>query len=104
MADAATEAMNKSIYAEEVAKGLLSMLTVKVTVPLGNLNFKELHTNSFIYCDLSQYFDLENYYIMVDQIETKYGFTRHITYERDRWYVESCTINNDSSKFIGWCI
>ena len=98
MADALTQATNKEIYEKTVYKPLRELLTVKITVPLGNPSFKHIHTNSFIYCDLSGYLELQNFEIIVNEIKnTTWG--RHIPYEKNRWYVESCDISNDNSKY-----
>ena len=90
--DIVTEAENKKKFEETVYKPLRDLLTVKITVPLGNPSFKHIHTNMFIFCNLIDYVDLSNYEVIVNEMRnTAYG--RHIKYEKNRWYVEAVNIN-----------
>ena len=92
MSDAVKEG-SKGVAMEEMFKSVRDLLTVKVTLPLGNPNFKLIHTNSFIWLDLSNYINLENFDIIAE--EMKSTFSRWVDYEKNRWYVEAVTINED---------
>ena len=92
-----TESENKAMADEEIFKSLRDFLTVKITVPLGNPNFKNIHTNSFIYCNLDNYLNHSNFNIIAKAMNST--FSRFTAYEQNRWYVESVNINNDSGKY-----
>ena len=82
--------------ANEIDKSIRDMLSLKMTLPLGNPALKNVHTNQFLWCDLPSEFDLENFEVISNEMtgaESRYG-----KYEKGRWYVESVTINNDGSK------
>ena len=96
MVDAAIDAQNKALANDEMFKSIRDLLTVKVTLPLGNPNYKLIHTNSFIWLDLSGYVDLENFHILAKAMQST--FSRNTSYEEGRWYVEAVTINNYSTK------
>lgn len=96
MVDAAIDAQNKALANEEMFKSIRDLLSVKVTLPLGNPNYKLIHTNMFIWLDLSGYVDMENFHIIAKAMQST--FSRNTSYEENRWYVEGVTINNDSSK------
>ena len=87
---------NKKLAEEEMFNSVRDLLTVKITVPLGDPNLKYLHTNMMITCKLSHIFDLENFDIIANAMNS--SFSRYFQYRQDKWYVESITINNDSSK------
>lgn len=89
-------ASNKAKAEEAMFKSVRELLTVKVTLPLGNPNYKLIHTNSFIFCDLSGYVDLENFDVIAKAMNST--FNRYTTYKKNRWYVEAVTINQDNQK------
>ena len=64
MVDQLVDNSNKYLAEQEMFKSLRDLLTVKITLPLGNPNYKLIHTNSFIWCDLSGMVDLENFHII----------------------------------------
>ena len=83
--------------ANEIDKSIRDMLSLKMTLPLGNPALKLVHTNQFLWCPLPDEFDVENFEYIANELsgrETRYG-----KYEKGRWYIEGVTINNDGSKF-----
>ena len=92
------EIMNERAAAlDEIFKSIRDLLTVKITVPLGNPSFKNIHTNQFIYCDLSGKLELENFHIVAKAMQST--FSRYTTYEKNKWYVESVTIKNGKGNY-----
>lgn len=99
MADQMVENQNKALAEEKMFESIRDLLTVKITLPLGNPNYKLIHTNSFIWCDLSGMVDLENFHIITNAMNST--FNRYVTYEENRWYVEGVTINEDQGSNKG---
>ena len=94
MADQMVENQNKALADEAMFKSLRDLLTVKVTLPLGNPNYKLIHTNSFIWLDLSKYLEnISNFKVIADAMNST--MTRYVKYQENRWYVEAVTINED---------
>lgn len=85
----------KASAKSEITKTVRDLLTFNITVPLGNPNFKLIHTNSFISTKLPSDFILENFSTIGTSLMSKE--TRNTTYVNNRWYVESITITNDGS-------
>lgn len=94
MVDQVVDNQNKALADEAMFKSLRDLLTVKVTLPLGNPNYKLIHTNSFIWLDLSKYLEnISNFKVIADAMNST--MTRWVKYEPNRWYVEAVTINED---------
>ena len=94
MVDQVVDNQNKALADEAMFKSLRDLLTVKVTLPLGNPNYKLIHTNSFIWLDLSKYLEnISNFKVIADAMNST--MTRYVKYEANRWYVEAVTINED---------
>ena len=100
MADMTTEqALELSDARKKIIEGFRDMLTVKVTIPLGDPKLKEVHTNSFIWIPLLDYMDLANYEDIMRYVMKYLGESarENMTYIRDRWYVEAVNTTNDAS-------
>lgn len=83
------EATNKIL--ESVRK----LISLKISMPLGNPNLALLHTNQFLYLDLPSEFELVN---MTDLDNALNGeFSRYSGYNSNRWYIEGVTITNNGS-------
>ena len=94
MVDQLVDNSNKYLAEQEMFKSLRDLLTVKVTLPLGNPNYKLIHTNSFIWLDLSKYLEnISNFKVIADAMNST--MTRWVKYQENRWYVEAVTINED---------
>lgn len=79
----------------EVTKSIRDLLTLKVTLPLGNPNLKLVHTNQFCFIDLPKEFVLANMKTIGNIFSTE--ATRYTGYVPSRWYIEAVTINHDGS-------
>lgn len=88
---------NKNKVFDELSKSVRDLLSVKVTIPLGDPNLKYLHTNMMVGLKLSNIFSLKNFDIITNEMKSRYS--RGVLYRKDIWYVESVTINNDGKKF-----
>ena len=94
MVDQVVENQNKALADEAMFKSLRDLLTVKVTLQLGNPNYKLIHTNSFIWLDLSKYLEnISNFKVIADAMNST--MTRYVKYQENRWYVEAVTITED---------
>ena len=96
MANSETDNGNQYLADEEMFKSIRDLFTLKITLPIGNPNFKLIHTNSFVFCNLSDIIDLENFDKIAKAMQST--FNRYTFYQKNRWYVEAVTINEDSKK------
>lgn len=103
--DTMTDAKTAQVLRESAAKtkmleNVRDWLTVKVTIPLGDTKFKEIHTNTFIWLPLLDEMDLANYEDVIYYVQGLISHSRWQNstggYIRDRWYVEACNITNDA--------
>ena len=86
---------------EAMTDQIRDLLSVSIKFPVGNLAFKHLHTNMFLWTELPDNLlnkmKLSNFAKIGNAMRGSY--TRYSGYSLDRWYVEEVTITNDSSKF-----
>lgn len=87
--------LEKQKALETLTKSARDLLTVKIKIPGGNPILKKLHTNSFIWTELPERFNLSNLKTVGKAMSSEY--TRYSGYELNRWYVENLTITCDSS-------
>ena len=78
---------------EEIQKSVRDLATLKLTLPLGNPALKKVHTNQFLWLDLGDNFHLRNMAILAKALNS--SAARWSGYEKNRYYVETCTIKND---------
>lgn len=81
---------------EQIINSIRDLVTLKITLPLGNPNFKLLHTNQFLWTELPEdVFELAN----MDSISKALNgsYSRYSGYVLNRWYIEAITIKNNSS-------
>ena len=100
MADKSTQQiLEESEARKKILENFREMLTVKITIPLGDPKLKEVHTNSFIWLPLLDYMDLANYEDIMRYVMPYLGSAtrENQNYIRDRWYVEAINTTNDSS-------
>lgn len=81
----------------QLSDSIRDLLSLKLTLPLGNPLLKRLHTNMFLYTELPEEFMLENFSTIAEVLNSTYN--RYVGYSLNRWYVETVTITNDGSKF-----
>jgi len=92
------EIVNEKASAKNrITESIRDLYTLKVTLPLGNPNFKLVHTNQFIWLDLPEYFKLTNMERISKALTS--SESRFSTYEEGRFYIEGVTITNDGDKF-----
>lgn len=89
--------LTKSEIADKIQESIRDLLSMKITLPLGNPAFKYVHTDQFMWIDLPTEFLLENFPIIAKYMGG--ANNRYSGYEVDRWYIEGLTINNDGNKF-----
>ena len=82
---------------EAVVDSIRDLLSMKVTLPLGNPAFKYVHTNQFMWIELPDEFELANFELIAKYMNST--SSRNLAYEKGRWYIESSTITNDNGKF-----
>ena len=80
-----------------ISESVRDLLSLKITLPLGNPLLKNLHTNMFLYTELPNEFVLENFSTLAEVLNSTYN--RYVGYSLNRWYIESVTITNDGSRF-----
>jgi len=78
---------------KEIVKSIRDLVSLKVTLPLGNPNLKLVHTNQFLWLSLPDDFKLANFNEIAKAMNNSYN--RWVPYEEGRWYIEAVTINND---------
>lgn len=90
--------VEKQTALSKTQESVRDLLSLKVTLPLGNPFLKYLHTNMFLWTELPSKFDLANFGVLAKIMEGSY--TRYSGYVLNRWYVEGVTIDNEiSGKF-----
>lgn len=87
----------KNAAKEEIVKSIRDLLTLKITLPLGNPNLKLVHTNQFCKTELPEEFMLENFSIIAKALNSTYN--RNVGYTTNKWYIEGRTVTNDKDKF-----
>ena len=83
----------KKAATEIIDESIRELLNLKLTLPLGDKNLKQVHTNQFIWTTLPDEFRLENMADIAKALNS--SFSRHSGYTTDRWYIEGVTITND---------
>ena len=82
---------------DKLTDSIRDLLSLKLTLPLGNPLLKRLHTNMFLYTELPEEFVLENFSTIAEVLNSTYN--RYVGYALNRWYIETVTITNDGSRF-----
>ncbi len=65
-------------------------LSLSITLPLGNLALKSVHTNQWLFTELPKEFDLANWTILAKTLNS--SSNRWSGYVKNRWYIEGCNI------------
>lgn len=87
----------KKAAKEEIVKSIRDLLSLKVSIPLGNPNLKLVHTNQFCKTELPDEFLLENFKVISKALNSTYN--RNVGYTTNKWYIESRTVTNDGESF-----
>ena len=70
-------------------------LKVDITLPLGDMALKQVHTNQWLFTDLPKEFDFVNWTIIAEALNS--NVNRFEGYVKNRWYIDTCTIDVDAS-------
>lgn len=81
----------------EIFKSVRDLLTLKMTIPLGNPALKNVHTNQFLWYQMPKEFELANMETISKALNSAYN--RYAPFSTNRWYIEGVTITNDGKKF-----
>lgn len=89
---------NASLVAEreakkEITKSVRDLVKFDITVPVGNPNYKLLHTNKFLTTTFPSDFPLENLEIIGMKMNS--SDTRYSGYNKSNFYIEEITVTND---------
>lgn len=68
-------------------------LSLTLTIPLGNPALKKVHTNQWLFTDLPREFDLANWTILAEALNSTTN--RNKGYVKNRWYIEGNNITVD---------
>ena len=66
-------------------------LSLTLTLPLGNKVLKKVHTNQWLFTDLPKEFDLANWTILAEVLNS--NSNRYEKYIKNRWYIEAVDIS-----------
>lgn len=90
-------AQEKQAAKKEIVESVRDLLSLKVTIPLGNPDLKLVHTNQFCKTELPEEFMLENFSLISKALNSAYN--RNVGYTTNMWYIEGRTVTNDGSQF-----
>ena len=96
----ANTALEKAKAREIISEAAHSLLTSKITLPLGNPELKKVHTNQFLWTELPDKFVLENWETIASAYqskETRYQGSENSGYTVNRWYIESVDITVEAA-------
>ena len=68
-------------------------LSLTLTIPLGNTALKKVHTNQWLFTNLPKEFDLANWTIIADALNS--AENRYEGYIKNKWYIEAVDISVD---------
>ena len=90
-------AESKAKAKEQMVNSIRDLYSVKIKLPLGNPNLKLVHTNQFLFTELSEeVFELANFGAIAQALNSSYS--RYSGYVFNRWYIEGRTINNNGKE------
>lgn len=89
------ELIAKSEALKKVHEHNRDYLSCKITLPLGDKALKHVHTNQWLFTDLPKEFDLANWTILAEVLNS--NTNRYEGYIKNRWYIEGCNISVDVS-------
>lgn len=85
------ELLAKSEALKKIHEHNRDLFKVTLTIPLGNTALKQVHTNQWLFTNLPKEFDLANWTILADALNS--STNRHEGYVKNRWYIEAVDIN-----------
>lgn len=87
----------KTAAKDPVIESIRDLLSLKITLPLGNPDLKLVHTNQFCQTELPDEFVLDNFGVIAKALNSTYN--RNVGYTVNKWYIEGRTVTNDGDKF-----
>lgn len=92
-----TVAEEKTASKDEIVESIRDLLSLKITLPLGNPDLKLVHTNQFCQTELPNEFVLENFGVIAKALNSTYN--RNVGYTTNQWYIQGRTVTNDGTQF-----
>ena len=83
----------KSEALKKIVEHNRDYLSLTLTIPLGNTALKKVHTNQWLFTNLPAEFDLANWTIIADALQS--NANRYEGYIKNRWYIEAVDISVD---------
>ena len=80
---------------DKITENIRKLVSLKITLPLGNPNLWLLHTNQFLWLDLPEEFSLANMDAIGNALNS--DSSRYSNYQKNRWYIEGVTVTNNGS-------
>jgi len=80
---------------EKITEHNRDFLSLTLTIPLGNPALKKVHTNQWLFTDLPREFDLANWTILSEALNSTTN--RNKGYVKNRWYIEGNNITVDTN-------
>lgn len=87
--------INKSEALKKIHEHNRDYLSLSLTIPLGNTALKKVHTNQWLFTDLPKEFDLSNWTILAEALNS--NTNRYEKYVKNRWYIEAVDITVDAT-------
>lgn len=84
----------KSEAVKKISEHMRDYLQLTLTIPLGNPALKQVHTNQWLFTDLPAEFDLANWTVIADALNS--ATNRYEGYIANRWYIEGVDISVDA--------
>lgn len=83
--------LEKSEALKKIHEHNRDYLSLTLTIPLGNKALKNVHTNQWLFTNLPKEFDLANWTILAEALNS--NTNRFEKYIKNRWYIEGVDIN-----------
>ena len=83
--------IKKSEALKKITEHNRDYLSVTLTLPLGNPALKQVHTNQWLFTNLPKEFDLANWTVLAEVLNSKSN--RYAGYVKNRWYIEAVDIS-----------
>ncbi len=85
------ELLRKSEALKKIQENVRDYLSLTLTIPLGNPALKQVHTNQWLFTNLPKEFDLANWTVLAEVLNSSY--IRYEGYVKNRWYIEAVDIS-----------
>ena len=79
--------IKKSEALKKITENVRDYLSLTLTLPLGNPALKQVHTNQWLFTNLPKEFDLANWTVLAEVLNSKSN--RYAGYVKNRWYIDA---------------